>query len=164
MPAPTLIVLRHAKSSWDFVEPDHERPLAERGHREGMLAGQVLAEYEIDTVRCSTSVRTRQTWKRAQRGGATSRDVQFDPDLYDATPSDLYALVRTLPKSVRTALIIGHDTALTGFVLSLARPSGKRARVQEKFPTSAIAVLKLDGGWSKVSPGRAILDRYVIPR
>lgn len=40
----TLIVLRHAKSSWETSAPDFRRPLAERGVRDGVAAGRVLAE------------------------------------------------------------------------------------------------------------------------
>ena len=39
----TLIVLRHAKSSWATHDPDHRRPLAARGRRDAAVAGGIYA-------------------------------------------------------------------------------------------------------------------------
>ena len=38
----TLIVMRHAKSDWSTMAPDHERPLNTRGHRDAVAAGACL--------------------------------------------------------------------------------------------------------------------------
>ncbi len=39
----TLLILRHAKSSWEFTElPDHDRPLNNRGKRDAPRIGKTL--------------------------------------------------------------------------------------------------------------------------
>ena len=38
------------------------------------------------------------------------------------------------------------------------------AQVERKFPTSAIAVLRLAGRWSDLGPGSARLEAYARPR
>ena len=78
--AHTLIVMRHAKSSWKTAEPDHRRPLSPRGVRDATVAGGILAGYRLDRVLSSSSMRTRQTWQTAELGGARCAAVTFSDD------------------------------------------------------------------------------------
>ena len=60
----TLLVLRHAKSSWDHTElADHDRPLNKRGMRTAPRMGRLLIERDLvpDLILCSTAVRARTT-------------------------------------------------------------------------------------------------------
>ena len=44
----TLLVLRHAKSSWsDPALDDHERPLNKRGRRDAPRMGELVREYGL---------------------------------------------------------------------------------------------------------------------
>lgn len=44
----TLILLRHAKSSWDFPDlSDHDRPLNNRGKKDAPLMAEVLKKKNI---------------------------------------------------------------------------------------------------------------------
>ncbi|MBM3347761.1 MAG: histidine phosphatase family protein, partial [Betaproteobacteria bacterium] len=63
----TLLLLRHAKSSWAEVgQADHERPLNPRGRKAATLIGQVLRGQGLipDLVLLSTAGRTVETWER----------------------------------------------------------------------------------------------------
>jgi phosphohistidine phosphatase len=56
----TLLVLRHAKSSWDDAAlDDHERPLNTRGRRDAPRMGTLVREYGLipDVVISSDAVR-----------------------------------------------------------------------------------------------------------
>ena len=55
MAGKTLIVLRHAKSSWQTAEADLRRPLSERGKRDAVTAGEILADYDLDVVLASSA-------------------------------------------------------------------------------------------------------------
>jgi phosphohistidine phosphatase SixA len=60
----TLLVLRHAKSSWnDTALDDHERPLNKRGRRHGPRMGSLVCELGLtpDVIISSTAVRARLT-------------------------------------------------------------------------------------------------------
>lgn len=59
----TLILLRHAKSSWDFPDlSDQDRPLNNRGKRDAPLTAEVLKKKNIaiDLIISSTS---KEQWK-----------------------------------------------------------------------------------------------------
>ena len=60
----TILLLRHAKSSWDSAaQNDHDRPLNKRGERAAALMAVHLCEAapRPDLILCSTATRTRQT-------------------------------------------------------------------------------------------------------
>jgi phosphohistidine phosphatase len=166
-----LILVRHAKSAWPDV-PDHERPLAPRGRRQAPLIGAWLHRtgYVPDTVLCSTARRARQTWQlmSAELGGTAH--VTEDERIYGAHVTSLIELLRQVPGSVRVLLLVGHDPGIRDLAVTLAGhgsagPAGDPvARVREKFPTGAAAVLKFRGAWSGLSIGAARLTDFVVPR
>ncbi|MGD7003181.1 SixA phosphatase family protein [Corynebacterium halotolerans] len=164
----TLVILRHAKSSWKAPEPDHARPLNKRGRRDGVAAGEWLAGHvgPIDHVLCSTATRTRLTWERAQLGGAASRGVSYHDEIYEAPVGALVELIRKLDENVGTALLLGHWPGVEELVNLLAARDGHPgwAQMDEKFPTSAIAVLTVPGGWAALRDGTARLGAFVVPR
>lgn len=164
MAGKTLIVLRHAKSSWQTQEADLRRPLSERGERDATAAGEVLAGYDIDVVLASTATRVQQTWAKAQEGGATSKDVRTSELIYHAWPGELITELHELDETIHTALLIGHQPTLGDLIVTLAKPSPLVERVESKFPTSGLAVLTYRGAWRTLGPGKATLKRFEIPR
>ncbi len=183
----TLILLRHAKSAYPPGVADHERPLAPRGEREAALAGAWIARElpGIDRILCSTAERTRQTAAVAGLTGAIAPGsgaagagsepdtephqlVTYTDDIYDAYPDELEDLIRTVDPADRTIVLVGHAPGLPGLAEDLAGSGSDEsalARMRGKFPTSAIAVLSVDGEWADVGRGAvtALID-FVIPR
>lgn len=164
MATKTLIVLRHAKSSWRTPDIDIRRPLAERGEQDAEAAGRILADYHLDLVLCSSATRARQTWEHAVRGGASCDDVRYTEAIYHAWADELTNELRELPQESPTVLLIGHQPTLSDLVLGLAKPSELSAAVADRFPTSALAVLTYRGAWKTLANGKATLQRYEIPR
>lgn len=164
MATKTLIVLRHAKSSWQTVDADQRRPLSERGERDAVAAGTVLAEYPLDVVLASSATRVQQTWEGAVEGGARCHDVRSSEAIYHAWPAELLAMVHDLPETITTALLIGHQPTLADLIVSLAKQSGLSERVAAKFPTAGLAVLTYRGAWKTLGEGKATLKRFEIPR
>jgi phosphohistidine phosphatase len=177
----TLILLRHAKSAYPPGVADHERPLAGRGEREAALAGAWIADRQlsIDRILCSTAERTRQTAAVAGLTGppaptaravptAPTAPITYTEDIYDAYPDELEDLIRTVDPAERTVVLIGHAPGLPGLAEDLAGSGSDEAalsRMRSKFPTSAVAVLSVDGEWADVGRGATTsLVDFVIPR
>lgn len=161
----TLILLRHAKSGYPDGVADHDRPLAPRGIREAGLAGDWLREHtDIDAVLCSTATRTRQTCEQTR----VTAPVRYVDELYAATPGTVIATINTVGDDVRTLLVIGHEPAMSTVALGLAGAAGTDTtvtqRISEKFPTSAMAVLRVTGSWAGVELGSAALVDFQVPR
>lgn len=163
----TLILLRHAKSAYPADNTvDHDRPLAPRGDREARLAGDWLRASlpAIDGVLCSTAVRTRETLDRI----GVQAPVRYVERLYGATPGTIIAEINTVSEDVSTLLVIGHEPAVSQVALGLAGADGTSRSAAEqiatKFPTSAIAVLRVPCGWDRLELGTAALTRFHVPR
>jgi phosphohistidine phosphatase len=163
-----LVVVRHAKSDWPAGVADHDRPVARRGARDAGAVGRWLAEHDTrpDIVWCSTARRTRETWDHvlAELGG--SPEVRFDDRVYEAAVTDLLAVLRDTPPKTGCVLLIGHNPGVQDLVLTLADRGSDDARAlaEAKFPTSALALLEIEGRWDGLDPGRAVLSEFAVPR
>ena len=162
----SLVLLRHAKSAYPTGVPDHERPLAERGVREAALAGDWLRANlpAIDAVLCSTATRARETLERS----GIDAPVRYVDRLYGATAGTVIEQINHVSDDVNTLLVVGHEPTTSEVVIILAGADGTDTvaleRISEKYPTSSIAVLRIDGGWEQVEPGSAALVDFHVPR
>jgi phosphohistidine phosphatase len=165
-----LVLLRHAKSDWPPGVPDEERPLAERGVRDAVAVGELLAGDDAllpDLVLHSSARRARETWAMASRAWDTPPPALEEPELYGADADELIGLVAGLDAGLLTVVLVGHEPAMSTTATKLAG-SGSSAeeleRLKEKFPTSGVAVLRFEGDWSGVAPGAGVLERFEVPR
>lgn len=148
----TLLLWRHAKSSWD--EPllvDHDRPLNGRGHKAARrMARWMLAERLFpDIVLCSTAVRTRATWQHlVEEWNAAHQPIppiMFRQDLYHATPSELANTVATTAVTARSVLVVGHNPGLEEWLAELIGEF-------HRFPTAALAAVELNiATWAEIT-------------
>lgn len=106
-----LIVLRHAKSSWDSDVPsDHARPIDDRGVLD---AAQVARDLNArgwvpQKVVSSDATRTRQTWETMSTVLGCD-DAIFTELLYHAGPEAVRRALREIPGELHTLLIVGHN-------------------------------------------------------
>jgi len=132
----TLLVLRHAKSSWqDAGVDDHDRPLNARGARDAPRMGALIRRLGLvpDLIVSSTATRARMTAEDVAHACGYPHDVSLAPGLYLASPSEIVRVVRTLDASgADRVLIVGHNP---GFETLVARA----ARAADPFPTAALA-------------------------
>ncbi len=160
----TIVVVRHGKSSWKTNDPDLARPLAARGTRDAVVAGQQLARLAFDVALVSPAARAQQTWQCLQMGGVSCSDVRTTEELYHAWTAEVIDVLRGLPAAARTVLVVGHEPTLSDLILTLSTTSPFTAAIADKFPTSAIAVLTHDGDWDDLAPGAAQLAAFEVPR
>lgn len=155
---PTLVLLRHAKSSYPDGVPDHDRPLNERGEREAPVAGALLSDRapEVDLVLVSTGLRAQQTWTAVARAVHAGRR-EDRADLYLAAGDELLSVVRGLPASVTSVVVVGHNPGFEDLATDL---SG----VPVTLKTSTFAILQSDSAWPEWVPGTASLTEIVVAR
>lgn len=169
----TLILWRHAKSSWaDPALGDFNRPLNDRGNRAAPAMAHHIAAYfpRPDVVFCSAAVRTRQTLDAliALWPASNCPDIRYEDSIYEAHPS---TLVRCLAFAgpAASVLMVGHNPGLHALAAGLTDPERSDStavdRLAEKFPSGAVAVLR-DGpeDWSMLAPGVCALDSFVCPK
>ncbi|KZS58648.1 SixA phosphatase family protein [Mycobacterium ostraviense] len=161
-----LVLMRHAKSAYPDGVADHDRPLAPRGIREARLAGEWLRANvpTVDSVLCSTATRTRETLAHT----GIDALVRYARRLYGATPGVVIEEINRVADEITTLLVIGHEPTTSALALILATAGSTEStvaqRISEKFPTSAIAVLQIEGRWEDLRPGDAALVTFHVPR
>jgi phosphohistidine phosphatase len=162
----TLLLLRHAKSSWDAAD-DHERTLAPRGLRAAALVGAYLAEdgRAPDLVLCSTARRAVLTWERAAAQLEEQPRVVLDAQLYLASPERILARIGHADERARRLLVVGHNPGFQQLAVRLAGgPDSEGAGRIGKFATAGLASFEIArGGWSELSAERAKLADFVRP-
>lgn len=170
MTARRILLLRHAKSSWD--EPgasDYDRPLAPRGRRAAAVMGVYLRDEDFvpDLVLCSGARRARETWDLVAHAFKRPPAIEHDTALYMATPDLLLKRLKKLPDAVRTVLFVGHEGGVDALARRLAGNGAAplRRRLAEKFPTAALAVLALElADWGALAEKSATLTRLAAPK
>lgn len=164
-----LVLLRHAKSSWDdpFLD-DFDRPLAKRGRKAGKRLSAWFRTQEIrpDLVLCSPATRTRETLALIADAIGPGAEVDYDKGLYLAETDDLLAKLRQSGRSAASVLVIGHNPGMQELAVALLSPGARkdRAKLVEKFPTAAVACFDLAiPAWTDLQPGEATLTHFVRP-
>jgi phosphohistidine phosphatase len=164
-----LILLRHAKSSWDDASlSDDERPLAPRGQRAVVLIREHLRATDagVDLVLCSPATRTRETWDGIRAGLRSAPEVRFVREVYEATGNELLDVLHQVDQRYTSVLLIGHNPGMEELASGLVA-GGKRkalARLAGGFPTAALATLSFDVAWADLDRHAARLESYLRPR
>jgi phosphohistidine phosphatase len=163
-----IVLLRHAKADWPEVS-DHDRPLADRGRQDAPAAGRWLAGAGVtpDLTLCSTAVRARETWKLCAPELPQRPKTVYDDRIYEASLGELIALINGVNDEVTDLMLVGHNPSIHALADALtgeADPEVRERLTRRGFPTSAMAVLSLTGGWKSVEHGAASLVAYWTPR
>ena len=139
----TLLLLRHAKSSWDDPAlADHERPLNARGEKDAPRVGQLARDEGLvpDLIVSSDAIRARLTAEAI--ADATGGQILVDPRLYHASATEILAAVRSVVEhsvvkhDVGTVMIVGHNPGLEELIALLTEEL-------EHLPTAALAKIAL---------------------
>lgn len=157
----TLILMRHAKSSWDNAAlSDHERPLNQRGRREAPVTGQRITSIGLspEVVLSSDSTRTRETWDELCHLFPHLEPV-FVHALYLGGLEDIRRAIYAQPDSVGSILCIGHNP---GFSLTAGWLSGGHVMLK----TSNAAILTSDApSWlGSFERGAWSLTGHITPK
>ena len=147
----SLVILRHAKSSWkDPTLTDFQRPLNRRGERDAPFMAQRIRHHDlmIDEILCSPSMRTQLTLAlmNDQLNVETERITMID-ELYHASLQNLISLLST--RSARAVMLIGHNPGLKQLADLLSQGEIQR------LPTCAYAAFRVPfQSWIDFEPHR----------
>ena len=136
----TLLILRHAKSSWKHVDlQDHDRPLNKRGRRDAPRIGQLLQNQRLcpELILSSTARRTRKTAAKAARQCGYQGVIELDGTLYLAAPDAYIAALRKVDDPIQCVMVVGHNPGLEQWLAMLI---GCAVRL----PTATLAHVELE--------------------
>jgi phosphohistidine phosphatase len=156
----TLILIRHAKSSWENYSSDFNRDLITVGITNSKLmasfTNSLLSENAV--IFSSSAVRAKKTcllfnevWNR------NLTVIQFSTDLYTFDSLKLTNFIRNCSNSIENLIIFGHNPAITEFV-------NKFGDIKlDNVPTSGFVKLNFSiTDWSQIQ--KAHTEYFITPR
>lgn len=153
-----LILIRHAKSSWEGNLLDHKRPLSSRGIEDAKLVFNKISslldfEYKILS---SSSKRTTQTTKIfCAINDVKFENIVFKDELYTFNVNDFEKVVSKNFK--KNLIIFGHNNAITDFVNKFGD------YYIENIPTCGVVMLKFDE-LDTFSLQKGVIIKTIFPR
>ena len=166
-----LLLLRHAKSTWDDPRlSDHARPLNGRGRRAAAAVARAMQELGLipDIVLVSSARRTLQTLESLSPLDGSPLIEPMD-DLYLAGWSSLLDVLRGLPDTARSVLMIGHNPGLHELAMALVGAAGMASgrpdtqRLGEGYPTAALCEFAVALPWRSLEASGGRLMRFLTP-
>ncbi len=157
----TLLLLRHAKSSWKNTSvKDFDRPLNQRGLKAAPAIGRLMRKRKLqpELVLSSPAERARQTTQLVLEAAGLKTEVRYDERIYEASAARLFEIVSQIDEEAGMVMMVGHNP---GFEELLEALSGEA----RSLSTAALACIELDiERWSKVRAGENQLAWLVRPK
>ena len=158
----TLLLVRHAKSSWEQSGvTDHDRPLNHRGRRDAPDMGRRLAERGVapDVILSSTALRARTTAElMAAALGFGADRIVADERLYGASDDEVLGVIRELGDDVGSAMVVGHNPETASLAHRFSDEIGE-------MPTCAVAEFTFDiDAWRDLGDVEPATVRVDTPR
>ncbi|MEM9710517.1 MAG: histidine phosphatase family protein [Pseudomonadota bacterium] len=160
----TLILMRHAKSSWSDPEADDfDRALNSRGRASAPAMGRWLSEhgYLPDEVIVSGARRTVETWSHMAAALPATASMRSDPMLYHAASEAMLVVLRNAFQP--TTMLIGHNPGITEFAHRLAGATYPHDRYGD-FPTAATAIITFGAEtWREIVWSDGTVTDFAVP-
>lgn len=156
-----LLLLRHAKSSWEDASlPDFERPLNERGRRAAPLMGKFMREQGLrpDLVISSPAQRARETIALVLEAAGIETELRYDERIYEASAARLLEIISQIEDDQTEVMLVGHNP---GFENLLEHLTGEG----ERMPTAALTRIILNAEkWNEAGEQGGRLEWLVKPK
>ena len=155
-----IILIRHAKSSWEYNVSDIERPISNRGYNDANLMVGILNNFsiDIDAVFSSNSKRTLETAKIFLENLINYKNltVTKSVDLYDFYGNKVDLFIKNLNNDFNTVMIFSHNNSCNNLLFKYGNV------INVHVPTSGILIFEFDVSlWNDVESGSC---KYFFPK
>lgn len=159
----TLILVRHAKSSWQHPElADIDRPLNKRGRRDAPRMGQWLAARDDGPELILSSPANRAHTTARHFAAALSMDpeaIEVEQDLYFSGTGGMLRTLERVDDRFDRVMMTGHNPVMTQLLNALTRAD------VWNMPTCAVAIIRFDmPSWGLVDSTAGELVDYQTPK
>lgn len=135
----TLLLLRHAKSSWKNPSlADIDRPLNRRGMQDAPRMGRLLREEHLvpDLIISSPAARAQKTTRAIINESGYPGEIVINDDFYPGDPTTYLESLSSIPDRFESVMIVGHNPGLEEFLDTLTNESAR-------LKTSSLAQISL---------------------
>jgi phosphohistidine phosphatase len=155
-----LILIRHAKSSWDVPVNDKDRHISNRGVIDAHLISSNILKYlpEKFVILSSNAKRAIETATIfAQNWMCPFESIIFIEDLYTFDDNQLERTIKSCNNDYENVILFGHNAAITNFVNKFGNI------LIDNVPTSGLVSINFDcENWKLLSKGKTY--KTLFPR
>ena len=155
-----LILIRHAKSSWDAPLKDIDRPLEKRGIKDAHLVATNSISFVPKTFLIYSSPAKRASETAiifAQTISYPLEDIIFKDQLYTFDENQLEDFIKNLNNINENVIIFGHNEAITNFVNKFGDV------LIDNVTTSGFVSIKFDtNNWNTLTKGKT--TKIIFPK
>jgi phosphohistidine phosphatase len=155
----TLLIMRHAKSSWEDLDlQDHDRPLNKRGRHDAPLMGKLLRDQKmsLDLIITSTAVRAKTTANLFATAFKYKGEIVLERLVYRAGPMDILNVLSKYSVKYNNILLVGHNPTVEGVIEMLTASPGIT------MSTCALAHLTLTiDSWTELTKKQPVIGKLV---
>ncbi|WP_396159292.1 SixA phosphatase family protein [Flavobacterium sp.] len=155
-----LILVRHAKSSWEAPLRDYDRPLTSKGIQEAHLVSTYISNQIPNTflIWSSAAKRAAETAMIfAQNISFPYESIIFKEELYTFDEIKLEQIIKSCPDHYEHLIIFGHNEAITNFVNKFGS-----SFIENVATSGFVSILFEQESWKYISNG--ITKKVVFPR
>ena len=155
-----LIIIRHAKSSWETASKDRERPLSVRGIRDAHLISSNCYEFlpKSFVFWSSTAKRASETAIIfAQNLSCPEDSIIYKDVLYTFDEKQLEKAIKSCNDQFDNLIIFGHNPAITNFVNKFTDAA------YDNIPTCGFVAINFEQTrWQEISNGE--IQKVIFPK
>lgn len=155
----SILLIRHAKSSWDFPLKDYERPLTENGIKKAIAVAKKSLNYiPLDIIIWSSSANRAKSTALLfiENWNLDKKSIQFFDNLYTFELRNLEQIVKSCPNDCNNLILFGHNNAITDFVNKFGNV------FIDNVPTAGfVSIIFETNDWKNISKGKT--DKILFP-
>ena len=155
-----LILVRHAKSSWEAPLRDFDRPLTSKGIQDAHLVSSHIGNQipKSFMVWSSTAKRASETALIfAQNISFPVESIIFKDDLYTFDEKKLEQVIKSCPNDYDNLIVFGHNEAITNFVNKFGS-----AFIDNVSTSGFVNILFEYESWKDIEKG--VTKKVIFPR
>jgi phosphohistidine phosphatase len=150
----SLILVRHAKSSWDLPVIDKERILTDSGKQSILKVAKKAIPFlpKEFTIWSSTANRAKQTaFIFCESILIDKNEIVLKDSLYTFDGNKLELEIKKCNDDIANLILFGHNEAITNFVNKFGN------KFIDNVPTSGFVLIKFENdNWSNINNGKTI--------
>lgn len=155
-----LILVRHAKSSWEAPLHDKDRPLTNQGMKDAHLVSSYISDFIPKTymIWSSSAERASETAMIfAQNISYPIESIDYKDELYTFDENKLEKVVKSCNNGIENVILFGHNEAITNFVNKFGDA------FINNVPTAGFVSLQFDtDDWDKIKKGKT--QKIIFPK
>jgi phosphohistidine phosphatase len=159
-----LLLMHHGHlNDDDKLKPE----LSDKGKRNAQRMGVWLAANELlpDHIICSPVDHVKTTAEKTSKtSGLNANNIQIKKNLVDASASGVIDIIKACPEKAMRVLLVGNNPSLESVLSKLSRTDVPKTKKDKILSPAALAHLRIDCSWSKISDSCAELSQIVYPK